>query len=148
MLLDLVKYSSLLVLLGTHLSHLLEDSRMGGGECLKGTHKGAKLQSRDGDGRLRCSGCDWWNRRSHRESSKSSLRRGHWWCSLCQGLALLWLWGHWRCYHGRGSWRSRIARQLIPFVESESLSTNAATLESRLNRKAYILQDLAQQPRE
>ena len=35
MLLDLTKYSSLLVLLGMHLSHLLEESNMCGGECRK-----------------------------------------------------------------------------------------------------------------
>ena len=39
MLLNLVENSNLLVLMGTHLSHLLEESRMGGGECLKGMHR-------------------------------------------------------------------------------------------------------------
>ena len=39
MLLDLVKYSSLLVLLGTHLSHLLEESGVCGGQCLQGNYK-------------------------------------------------------------------------------------------------------------
>ena len=43
MLLNLAENSSLLVLMGTHLSHLLEESRMGGGECLKGMHKGMEL---------------------------------------------------------------------------------------------------------
>ena len=41
----------------------------------------------------------------------------------------------------------RIAHQLIPFIESASLSTKTVALEPRLNRKAQILQDLAQQPR-
>ena len=43
MLLNLAENSSLLVLMGTHLSHLLKKSRMGSGECLKGMHYGAKL---------------------------------------------------------------------------------------------------------
>ena len=58
MLLNLAENSSLLVLMSIHLSHLLEESRMGGGECLKGMHHGAKLRRRYGDGRLRCSGRD------------------------------------------------------------------------------------------
>ena len=55
MLLDLAKYSSLLVLLGTHLSHLLEESGMCGGQCLEGSYKAVKFRSKDGDGRLGCS---------------------------------------------------------------------------------------------
>ena len=39
MLLNLAKNSSLLVLMGTHLNYLLKESRMGGGECLKGMHR-------------------------------------------------------------------------------------------------------------
>ena len=39
MLLNLAKNSSLLVLMSMHLSHLLIESRMGGGECLKGMHR-------------------------------------------------------------------------------------------------------------
>ena len=39
MLLDLAKYSSLLVLLGTHVSHLLEESGVCGGQCLQGSYK-------------------------------------------------------------------------------------------------------------
>ena len=39
MLLNLAENSSLLVLMGTHLNHLLKKSRMGGGECLKGMHR-------------------------------------------------------------------------------------------------------------
>ena len=70
MLLNLAEYSSLLVLMGTHLSHLLEESSMYGGECLKDIHKGAKLRSRYGDGRLGCSRCDWWNSRSRRRSTR------------------------------------------------------------------------------
>ena len=59
MLLNLAEYSSLLVLMGTHLSHFLEESSMCGGECLKGMHKGAKLRSRDGDGILKCKRTNW-----------------------------------------------------------------------------------------
>ena len=55
MLLNLAENSSLLVLMSTHLSHLLEESIMSGGECLKGMHQDAKLQSRYGDGQLECS---------------------------------------------------------------------------------------------
>ena len=51
-LLDLAKYSSMLVLLGMHLSHLLEESGMCGGQCLEGSYKATKLLSRDGDERL------------------------------------------------------------------------------------------------
>ena len=94
MLLNLAENSSLLVLMGTHLNHLLEETIMGGGECLKGMHNSAELPSRYGDGRLECSRGDWWNRMSHRGSSRSSLRCAHCWCSLCRELALLWLWGH------------------------------------------------------
>ena len=122
MLLNLAENNNLLVLMDTHLSHLLKESRMGGGEGLKGMHQGVKLRSQYGNGRLKCSWPDWWNIRSSRWSSKSSLKCGHWWC-----------------YHGRGSKMCRIARQLIPFVESESLSTKAAALESRFSRKAQIL---------
>ena len=42
----------------------------------------------------------------------------------------------------------RIACLLIPFVMSESLLTKVAALEPRLNRKAQILKDLAQQSQE
>ena len=42
----------------------------------------------------------------------------------------------------------RIARQLIPFVKSESLLKKVVALEPRLNRKAQILKDLAQQSQE
>ena len=58
-LLNLAKYSSLLVLMCTHFSHLLEESRMCGGQCLKGMHKGAKFRSQYGDGRLEGSKSDW-----------------------------------------------------------------------------------------
>ena len=139
MLLNLAENSSLLVLMSTHLSSLLENNRMGSGECLKGMHKGTKLRSRYGDRGLRCSRCDWWNSRSHRRGNRSSLRCGHLWCSLCRELVMLWLWRHWWCYHGRDSWRCRVARQLIPFVKSESLSTKVTALEPRLSRKAQIL---------
>ena len=49
---------------------------MCGGQCLKGMYKAAKLGSRDGDGRLGCNRSNWWNSRSHRGSSRSSLRHG------------------------------------------------------------------------
>ena len=143
MLLNLVENSSLMVLMGTYLNHLLEESRIGGGECLKGMHKGAKLQSQYGNGRLGCSRHNWWNRRSRRRSSRSSLGCGYWWCSLCRELTMLWLWRHWLCYDGRGSRMCRIACQLISFIESELLSTKAAALEPRLSRKAHVLQDMA-----
>ena len=39
MLLDLAEYSSLLVLLGMHLSHLLEESSVCGRQCLQGSYK-------------------------------------------------------------------------------------------------------------
>ena len=95
MLPNLGEYSSLLVLMVMHLSHLLEDSRIGGGECLKGMHKGAKLRSRDGDGKLRCSRCDWWNRRIHRESSRSSLSVGTGGAASAKGSP-------YSCYGGTG----------------------------------------------
>ena len=38
MLLNLMENSSLLVLMGTGLCHLLEESRMGGSKSLKGLH--------------------------------------------------------------------------------------------------------------
>ena len=90
MVLNLAENSSLLVLMGMHLSHLLEESDVCGGQCLKDMYKAAKLRSRDGDGRLGCSRSNWWNRRSHKRSSISSLRYGHWWYSLYGELALLW----------------------------------------------------------
>ena len=58
MLLNLAEYSNLLVLMGTYLSHLLEERNMCGRECLKGMYKATKLRSRDGDGGLRCSRSD------------------------------------------------------------------------------------------
>ncbi|WJZ89364.1 hypothetical protein VitviT2T_008587 [Vitis vinifera] len=76
-------------------------------------YKAAKLQSRYGDGRLRCSRCDWWNSRNHKGSSRSSLRHGHWWYSPSGKFALLCLWGHWRCYHGRVIRGSQLVSQLI-----------------------------------
>ena len=42
-LLNLAEHSSLLVLMGTHLIHLLKESGMCGGKCLKSMHTGAKL---------------------------------------------------------------------------------------------------------
>ena len=80
MLLDLAEYSSLLVLLGMHLSHLLEESGVCDGQCLQGSYKAVKFRSKDGDGRLRCNRSNRWNSRRHRESSRSSLRHGHLWC--------------------------------------------------------------------
>ena len=74
--------------------------------------------------------------KSSRQSRRSSLKCGHWWCGICRELTMLWLWRHWWCYDGRGSRMCRIAYQLIPFVESELLSTKAATLEPKLSRKA------------
>ena len=49
---------------------------MCGGKCLQSSYKAVKLRSRDGDGRLGCSRSNWWNSRSHRGSSRSSLRHG------------------------------------------------------------------------
>ena len=43
MLQDLAKYSNLLVVLGTHLSHILEENGVCGGQCLQGSYKAAKL---------------------------------------------------------------------------------------------------------
>ena len=66
MLLNLVEYSNLLVLMGMHLNHLLEESSMCCGQCLKGMYKAMKLGSGDGDARLGFSRSNWWNSRIHR----------------------------------------------------------------------------------
>ena len=46
MLLDLAKYSNLLVLLGTHLNHLLEESGVCGRQCLQGSYKAGNSKAK------------------------------------------------------------------------------------------------------